>query len=142
MIPELLHGFRGDAGELLIAAPLQGLGLEQREDAEEELPDDGDGEVALRQLDEQRVSELHGIAQIRECIGVAPLSLDLCRKPEQERRLADEVERDVRQRDVLLEDRRMAAPLGETMAEDEPIVAETKQILEGRVHMRIPRGTL
>ena len=66
---------------------------------------------------------------------------------EEVRRLADEIERDVGQRDVLLENRRMPTPLRQSMTENESIVAEAKKILEPiRVCPRhqtfTPRGTL
>jgi hypothetical protein len=47
-------------------------------------------------------------------------------------RLTDEVERDVGQSDVFLEDRCVAAPLGEPMPENKAVVAVTLQVLDER----------
>ena len=131
MVARLLQPFRGDAGEISVAAPLERFGLQHREHAEEQLSYDRDGEVALRQLDEKHIAVLDCITKIGERIGVASLPLDLGRQPEEQRRLTDEVERDVREGNVLLENRRMTAPLGETMAEHEPVVAKSHEIIEG-----------
>ena len=131
--------------------------LQQRVNAEEELAHDREPEVAVRQLDEQHVAVVDGVAEIRERVLVASLPFDLARELEKQRRFADQVERDVGERDVLLEDRPVAAPLGQPMAEHEPVVGEAEEIgeerrtrrpREGRSHARgqrltrTPRGTL
>src|SRR6185503_11085001 len=51
VIAALLEHLRGDSGETLVRAPLQRFRLEHREDAEEELTGDGEGEVPLGELD-------------------------------------------------------------------------------------------
>jgi hypothetical protein len=48
----------------------------------------------------------------------------------QQARLADQVEADVRERDVFLERRAVAAPLGVALAEDQRVVGETQDVLE------------
>ena len=48
-------------------------------------------------------------------------------------RLADEVERHVAEGDVLLDDRRVAAPLGEALRQDQAGVADAQQVLHRRV---------
>ena len=69
--------------------------------------------------------------------------------------MANQVERDVRQRDVFFENRAMAAPLRHTMTEYETVVAQPQHVLEQRIvdargtrprrierrvsHVRIPR---
>ena len=125
-------------------------------DVEQELARDREREVALRQLDELAVAELNDLAKIRERIFVAPLPFHLAGETQEHRRLAEEIERDVRRRDVFLEDRTVAAPLAQPMAEHEPVVAEAQEILEQRVGRfarrrhdrrrrhtpRTPRGTL
>ena len=73
-----------------------------------------------------------GVAQIGERVLVAALALDRRRIGVERPRLADEVERDVRERDVLLEHRRVAAPFGQTMPEHERIVGEAQRVLHER----------
>ena len=46
--------------------------------------------------------------------------------------MADQIERHIRQSDVLLQYRRVAAPLRETVAEDQTIIAESERVLEER----------
>src|SRR2546423_14749854 len=155
VIARLLEHLCRDASEILVGAPLQRLCLCHRVDAEQELPSDGEGEVAFGKLDEQRVSVVDAVTQKREGVGVAIGVLGRRGVREQEIRLAYEIEGDVRERDVLLENRRMAAPFGQTMAEHQAIVAETHEVLDevgnrGSLaaarddsgHIRTPFGTL
>ncbi len=52
-------------------------------------------------------------------------------------RLADQVERHVGQRDVFFEHRRVAAPLGQALGEDQAGVADAQQVLHrGRAARR------
>ena len=100
---------------------------------EEELPHDREREVAARQLEELHVAELDRLAEERERVGVASRALLRAGEIEQRRRLPDQVERDVAERDVLLEDRRVAAPPGELVAQHEPVVGVAQQVLDERV---------
>ena len=50
--------------------------------------------------------------------------------PQEQRRLTEEIERDVGERDVLLENGRVSAPLAQPVTEHEPVVAEAQQQLE------------
>jgi len=52
VVLRLFERLRGDAGEIGLGIALQCVPLVQREDTEEELPHDGDGEISLRQLDQ------------------------------------------------------------------------------------------
>src|SRR5688572_14744987 len=96
--------------------------MQHFEHRDEKLSRNGERKITTRQLDDQRVPELDGLAEISECICVLPLSLRLPCQPEEQVRLADEVERHVGERDVLLEDRSMTAPLGQAMTQDQAIV--------------------
>ncbi len=60
------------------------------------------------------------------------------------RGMTDQVERDVGHRDVFLENRAVAAPLAQPMAEDEAVVTQSQQVLEKGSHESffIARGTL
>ena len=53
---------------------------------------------------------------------------------EQRARLPDVVERDVGERDVLLDHRRVAAPLGQPLAVHEAGVAEAQHVFGGGIH--------
>jgi hypothetical protein len=112
--------------------------------AEQKLANNRVPEVALGQLDHQCVPILAIGAQIGERILISPLGFNLARALQEQVRFANEVERDVRERDVLFENRTMSAPLAQPMAEDEPIVTEPKQVLEKvrAQENRTPCGTL
>jgi hypothetical protein len=106
----------------LCASSSAAVQVQRVENGNEELARRREGEVATRQLHDQRVPELGAFAEIRERIGGPSLSFFPARELEQQVGLANEVERDVRKRDVLFEDWPVAAPFGETMAVYQAIV--------------------
>ena len=89
------------------------------------------GTVGL--FDQQEIAEAAGIAQIGEIVGAVAPALDLAGKTEPELRLADQVERDIGNGDIFFQHRRMAAPFGNPVAEDEAIVAHAQREFEQRV---------
>ena len=95
-------------------------------------PDDGESEIAPRQLHDLEVPEAALVAPVGERVFVPARSFDLPRQPQEHRGVAQEIERHVGERDVLFENRPVPAPLGGAVAEDEPIVAESEQVLEQR----------
>jgi hypothetical protein len=76
-------------------------------------------EVDVRQLDDRKVAELVFGAQESEMVLVAAAPLECGRIRQQHARLPDQVERHVGERDVLLDHRSVAAPLGNPLAEDQ-----------------------
>ncbi len=62
-------------------------------------------------------------------VDVAPGALELAGTGEQAASLAEQVERQVEQRDVLLELRRACCPLAQPLPEHEPVVAEPQAVL-------------
>ena len=84
-----------------------------------------------------RLSEWCGHGPIlEEDIALANIALDLIGQAKKVSRLSDEIERDVGERDVLLEDGAVAAPLGKPVPQDQAIVAQAEQILEEGVLLR------
>ena len=117
----------------------------QIEDVEQILAGDRRREVAVRLLDEQQIAELGDVAEKREIIRAAPRAFERAATLEQQARLIEQVERDVAERELLLEHGRMAAPLRQSVAEHQAIVAQTKAVLGEVVRHhspRMPRGTL
>jgi hypothetical protein len=113
-------------------------------DVEEKLSHCRKRVITLRELHQMHVAVIDRIAEIREIIFTASLTLSLTRQLQKKGCLADEIERDVRERDVLLENRTMPAPLRETMTEHESIVAKSEEVLKevvGQNPLR-PRGIL
>src|SRR5712692_6020304 len=130
VIGGLLLGLGGDRRQRRIARARERAPEGMYEGGIEELPDDGDGEIAVGLLDQQDVAEIVGVAQIGERILVAALALDRAGISVERARLADEVERDIAQRQLLLEQRRMADPFREAVAEDERVVGEPQRVRE------------
>ncbi len=150
MIPVLLHGLRRQRGKPGMRALLQRVEKMHAERVEEKLAGNRISEVPDRELGETHIPERDGVAKVGEIVGSSSRALGFPGELQRARRLADEVERDVRQRDVLLQNRPVAAPLGETMAEYEPVVANAQQIfgessllvLRRNQNPLSPRGTL
>ena len=100
----------------------------------EELADDGVSEVAVGAFAEQRVAEFGLVAEIGESILVAALAFDSAGEGQPSAGLANLVESDVGQGDVLFEGWAVACPQAELLAEDEGVVAEAEEVIESRVH--------
>ena len=65
---------------------------------------------------------------------VATSALELAGVREQQARLPEQIQRNIRQRQVLFEHRRMPAPFREPLAEDEGAVGEAEDVFEVRSH--------
>ncbi len=111
---------------------LDGLGRQRRERAvpagelpvdlvlvegEVELAGDGVGEVAVRLLDQLEVAEGPLLAQVRQLVLVADHG-------QQDPGLAEQVEGDVGEGDLLLQDGGVSGPFAEAVGEDQRVVAE------------------
>jgi hypothetical protein len=99
---------------------------------EQTLPHDGLREIPVRLLGERQVAVLVLVAEIGQRILVAAAPLDFAGVRQQQARLADQVEREVGETEVLFERRRVPDPFAETLTEHEARVAETQQVLEQR----------
>src|SRR4029077_3235838 len=143
VIASLLVRLGRDSGELGVGRPSEPVQQQHAPDVEEELPHDGAAEVAVGELDQLDVAVGDAVAEVGEGILVAPLPLYLAGQPEEVRRLPDEVERDVGERDVLLEDGAVTAPFGQPVAQDQAVVPQPEQILEepGIAHAVSAHGT-
>ena len=134
VVGHLLDRFLGDLGEASLRRVLERIQHRVVPGIEQELPHQGLGEVAVGLLDQQDVAELRGVAQIGQVVGRPAGPLQPPGQPEPELGLADQIEGDVGQRDILLDRRGVAAPFGDPVAEDQAVVAEPERVLgQGRV---------
>ena len=78
----------------------------------------------------RRFRKSQTVAQEGEVVGAPLLPLDLGGKSQPHLRLADQVERGVGQRDVLLQHGGVAAPLADPVAEDQRVVSHPQEELE------------
>ena len=92
------------------------------------LPHDGDGEVAVRLLGERQVHELGRVAQEGQLVLVAAAALELAGVGQQQARLADQIEREVGEPQVLFERRRVPDPFAEALAEHQRGIAEAQHV--------------
>ena len=123
----------------------------QVERVEQILAGDREREVAVRLLDEKEIAKLRDVAEKREVVGDRPRPSRSTGGLEQQARLIEQVEREIAERELLFEHGSVTAPLGQPMAEHEPIVAEAERvfgeialqaILARHQRPRTPRGTL
>ena len=137
VVARFLDGLAGDRRELAVARAFEPLPEQLEEDRDGAVPQHRHREVAARQLDQRAVAEVALVAQEGELVLVvarsAELAFELAGAGEHRARLADEIERHVAEGDVFLDDRRMAAPLGEALRQDQAGVADAQQVLHGRV---------
>ena len=86
---------------------------------------------AVRQLQQRVVAKIGDVAEVRQpVLGRAPplqLGCVLVQQPG----LADQVQAVVGQRQVFLEDGAVAAPFGVALAEDQRVVGEVQQVVDG-----------
>ncbi len=111
MIGHLLHRLGGDLGKARIARALHRLQIGMHERRIEQLPYHGHGEVAVELLHQQQIGIAVLVAQVGKVILAAALAFDLAGILIVEPRLPDQVEREVGERDILLQHRRLARPL-------------------------------
>src|SRR5215472_11839539 len=101
---------------------------------EVELPRHRVGVIAVRPLNQQQIAELAGIAEEGErvlaALNIGEPCLHLARVRIPEARLAEQVEPDVGERDVLLQYRPVPDPLAESLRQHEWTVAESQEIVE------------
>jgi hypothetical protein len=95
----------------------------------------------VRQLDQGVVAELVRVAEVGQPVFRALAALQRGGQLVEQARLADQVEADVGQGDVLFEDGAVPAPLGIALAEDQGIVGEVQQVVDGRAHYMCPTSS-
>ena len=95
----------------------------------EQLAHYGGGKVAVRLLDQQHVAVGMLVAQEGEVVLVAPLALDDAGMSVEQPRLANEVERQIGERDVLLQHRRVTRPLRQPVPEHQRIVGKAQRVV-------------
>ena len=109
-----------------------GRGAPERisEGGEQQQPGDRHGKVAVRQFDQQAVAPGVHIAKIGKLI--LGMDGDGAGVAVQGARLSDEIERDVCERKLFLQRRRVTRPFRQAMAKDQRIVRATEQLQDER----------
>ena len=138
VVGQFLHALRSDGSEHGVRVGRQPLEQGEPVGGEHQHPAHRLGEVAVRQLDQADIAEVAVVAEEREPVLVGHRGAFGERghdarvrgrgTRQQQPGLAEQVERDVGQRDVLLEVGRPAAPLREAVGQDERVVAEGEAV--------------
>jgi hypothetical protein len=145
VVGQLLDALAGHRRNHRVAGAEQPVQQREPPRREQQQPRDRVGEVAIvGQLGEGDVTELRLGAQVGECV-LVPLTsggacgaghrtraFDMACAGEQHPGLAEQVERGVGERDLLLQLRRVRHPLRELVAADQRVVAE-HQAVRGEV---------
>ena len=146
MISNFLESFGGNPRELPILRRLKLFENVIAVHIEKELSHHRECKISLWKLDELNVPILDSFPEVRKLIFVAALALCFSGEAQEQRRLSDQIQRDIRESDVLFENWTMTAPLGQTVAQHQAIVAESQEIFDegGGVAQNplSPRGTL
>ena len=128
VIARLLERLRRELRELRLAGVLQALEQLELPRIDQELAHDRLPEIAVRLLDQAQVQEVLRIAQESEIVFAAPAAFQLRGIRQQVARLAEQVEPDVGERQVLFERGRMTDPFAETLRQDQARVADAQRI--------------
>ena len=94
---------------------------------EKELTKDRVREIAVRPFGHHHMPERGAVAKEGVIILALPAALDLGRVAIAHAGRADQVKRHVRQRQILFQHRRMAAPFAQPVAEDQMVVTDSKK---------------
>ncbi len=127
MIGDLLGRFFGDRGGAIVLRFLERGEHEMVPAVVKPLAHRRPAEIAIGRFDEQHVLEVAPVAQESQIVGRAACSLKLTGIAEPQFSLADQVERDVGERDILFERGGMAAPRGIALREDQRVVAHAQR---------------
>src|SRR5229473_1163595 len=110
VIGELLRALGGDGCERCVLRARQRLEIRMRAGRIEQLAQDRNGEIAVGLLDQEDVAVFARIAPIGERVLVPPPGLQLTGIGVERSRLADQIERHIAERQILLEHGRVTAP--------------------------------
>src|SRR5262249_18595561 len=110
MIGDFLHGLRGDLREACLPRCCQRGEIELLEVVEQQLPRNRLREITVSLFNQQAIAEIHDVAPKRQLIGIAAIALEVGSKSEKMRGLSDQIERNVRQRQVDFKRWRVPAP--------------------------------
>jgi hypothetical protein len=95
---------------------------------EEKLPDNSGGKVAVRLLYQQRVTVLHGAAQVGQVVFGAALALQLGGVLVETAGFAQQVEPDVGHSQILLQNGAVPAPFREAMAQNQACIGQLEHV--------------
>ncbi len=141
MIGDFLHALLRDSGQLRIRRTAHFAQQQLVPVREQNLSGNGLREIAVRLFDQKAVVEIEHVAAKGQRIGIAAFAFRVGRHAQEVRRLPDQVETDIGERQIDLQHRRMTAPFRKTLAEDECVIAQTNGMVKALVtHVRHGRA--
>jgi hypothetical protein len=126
VVGDLLDRLAGHGGQGRVGRVEQAPVDHQLVCREAELAGHGRGEVAIGLFDQQAVDPVPLVPQVGEVVLAAAGAVDRARVGEQGASLAQQVEGDVGQGDVLFDGGRLGRPLTQPVRADQRIVAEAE----------------
>ena len=153
VVLRLLERLRGDRGKLLVGRGLERVPHQHHQRAEQEIARDRDGIVALARgggrqrravgdLDQRVVAKLRLVAKVSQqvfgCLAVVAQGRHAL---VEQARLADQVEAVVGQRQILFQNRAVAAPFGVALAQNQRVVRQVQKVLFMGCHYMCPTSS-
>ena len=132
MIRELLFRLGCDRGQRRVCRAHHGTPERIGAGSIQELSQDGHCEIAVRLLQQKQVLVVAFDPAIGEIVLVMAAALYRAGIGVERLRLADQVEPHIGQRHVLLHGRRMAAPFGQAMPQDQSVVGAAQRVADQR----------
>ncbi len=130
MIAGFLHRLCRDRSQTLVRRCRQPFVKFQLKGIDENLTHDGSAEIAVRLLSQGRVQIFAMLPQEGELILVAAPTFDLSGVAQEKPGLADEVERQVGQSQVLFECRGVPHPFAQPLTEHQGEIAQAQHVAE------------
>jgi hypothetical protein len=128
VVGDLLDRLPRDAGDLVVDAVAQAAVERELVSRDEQLPGHGHAEVVVGSLDDLQVQEVSLVPEVGKVVLGASGTFDQPCVGEQTARLPEQVERDVAERDVLLQLRCPRDPLTQSLRQDQRVVAEPEGV--------------
>ncbi len=97
---------------------------------EVKLPRSRHAVIAIRLLDQQNISEIACVTQKRQLVFIAARTVHLACVRQPKPRVTQQIERNIRQRNIFFEHRPVAAPLRQALAEDQAVIPEAQEIFK------------
>ena len=147
VVAHFLERLGGNRGQLRVFGVLQLVPRQHHQAAVQEVAHDGHGKVAVtlgcgrhqrhvRQFAQGVVLEVGHVAEVRQCVLGGTAALQLGRVLVKHAGLADQVQAVVGQGDVFFKDGAVSAPFGIALSEDQRVVGQVQQVIDGGIHGR------
>ena len=152
VVAGFLGALGGDGSQLRVLRILQRAPYLVHQCRVQKVAHDGDGVVplgghagregrAVRQFDQHVITKLRGFAQIGQRVFRVAFFHQRRGMLVQQPRLPNQIQTNIRQRNVLLQHRAVPTPLGVALSEDQRVVRQMQQVIDRRMHHMCPTSS-